>query len=121
MTDRREGVLSNPAAQARMRSRLKSRELLINNALKEWMDTPNGRLLFFWLTDDVCNSDGKSFVGDDLQTAFNEGVRNVGIEVKKRVQKISPKGYVQALGEELKRRGEDDLQKELAEETDNDD
>lgn len=120
MTTRTKGPLSNPGAQARLRSREKSRELLVNNAMKEWLDTPNGRFLFFWLVEDVCNAEGHSFVVDSKQTAFNEGVRAVGIRVKQRAQKISPRGYIQALTEELKRRGENELQKELAEEIEND-
>jgi len=116
MTDRKEGTLGNPAVQQRLRNREKNRELLVNAALKQWMDDPNGRLLFFWLVDDVCNADGGSFVINSRQTAYNEGVRAVGINLRKRVQKVCAREYVLALSEELKRRGEDELQKQLAEE-----
>jgi hypothetical protein len=119
MTERREGPLGNEAAQARLRSREKKRTLLVDTAIKEWMNSPNGRMLFFWLVEDVCNADGMSYAGDSHQTAFNEGVRAVGVDVKRRVQKVDPRGYIVALNEELKRRGENELHLELAQETDN--
>jgi hypothetical protein len=114
------GPLGNEHAQNRMRGREKKRALYVNIAIKEWMSTVNGRLLFFWLVDEVCNADGTSFVLNSAQTAFNEGVRAVGVRVRERVQKVTARDYMQALNEELARRSENELHKETAEETNDD-
>lgn len=114
MTRKNEGYLNNEQVQGKLRNRANKRELFVNEAIKEWMNSPNGRFLLFWLIDEICNTDGGSFVQNAAQTAFNEGVRAVGIKVRQRVKETTPREFVLAMGEEIQRRAEDRLQKETA-------
>lgn len=65
------------------------------------MSTATGRRFMWWLLDGVCGINSGSFVGDSHATAYNEGMRAVGIRVLQEVQRVAEGDYVHMLKEQL--------------------
>lgn len=62
----------------------------LNRALTRVMDTREGRLVLWWVVRDLSGWFEQTFTGDET-TYFNEGRRQVGTEVVKRLLGANPR------------------------------
>lgn len=70
--------------------------------IKSVLATPAGRRFIWALLDERSGVFGPSFAGEAPHTtAYREGVRSVGIELVKELQRVSPGQYVLMVAEQL--------------------
>ena len=68
--------------------------------LRAVLSTPEGRR-FAWSILSACGVYARSFTGEPLSSAFNEGRRSVGIEILERIEAQAPGSYQTMLKESL--------------------
>lgn len=80
----------------------KARDDAFDDALLWVLSDARGRRVMWWLLS-VCGVFRVSFTGNS-QTFFNEGMRNVGLQVMGRIMKVKPSVY-----EEMHRESQQDV------------
>lgn len=69
--------------------------------LRAVMSTPAGRRFVWHIIDDMAGTFGKSFTGEPLSSAFNEGRRSIGLNLMNEAQALAPDAYKLAFAEAL--------------------
>ena len=110
----REGHLSNPDAQNRLRQREKDHRRQTDADLQGVMSTPQGRRFVWRVLSHMSGAFGLSFTGNNT-TFFNEGRRSIGVELMTEAQRVAPADYVHMLNETLRAQQDDALHKKQAE------
>lgn len=83
---RKEGHLSNPAAQSKLREAQRLHAAEQKRAFRDVMTTKPGRRFVWRLITGTCRTFGPSFSVDDRNTNLNEGRRAVGIDLMTEAQ-----------------------------------
>lgn len=104
---RKEGPLSNPATQDRLRRHERLREQIRRMDMQAVMGTQAGRRFVWQVLAGRCGTFGASFTGEALTGAFNEGRRAVGLELMAALQEVCPEAYLAMLGEASSAQTED--------------
>ncbi len=76
----------------------KKRELLKKSALRNIMNTPEGRM-WMWDLLSRCGVYHSSYSSDALAMAFREGHRNIGLHLTAEINRLSPEMYAKMVGE----------------------
>lgn len=99
MAARRNAADSETLAALKRTQGLGRRQL--EQDLRALMSTPQLRRVAFHIIDKICNLHGGSYVDSPTRTAFNEGKRAVGNELRLRLMEATPLDYVHMLNEQL--------------------
>lgn len=105
MNDRVDRPLVDNAAdrkqleEAKVTERTKEKNIL--DDIGWLMSEPRGRRFMAWLLDQ-CGMDKLSWTGNS-ETFFREGCRNIGIQLKVKIDEIGPELYIKMLSETLER------------------
>src|SRR5882672_9145506 len=83
-------------AQKRESKAAKARAAQDDAAIQSIMASPGGRA---WIQDllEVCGVFRTTFTGEALQSAFNEGNRNVGLRILAAIMRACPDAYIQMM------------------------
>lgn len=82
------------------------RRLQEDDDIRSLLALPHGRRVIFRLIEETARVFSGSISTDPYATAFNEGRRDVGITLMRRVQQAAPESYIQALADALAERRE---------------
>ena len=98
MSKRTHGILANEKAQRRIREIDNQRRHQADEDLKALMQVPAFRRFFIYQVDTTCGVFDQTFTGSS-ETYWREGKRAAGIALMQDIQRIAPDEYVQALTE----------------------
>jgi hypothetical protein len=125
----REGPLSDPAVQERLRALDRRLSAIEAADLDELLRHEWGRRLYYRVTHEMCLLASGSFepggAGDDgirlaLLTARNEGIREVGQRLAREAQAVAPDLWTRMLQERIAGLAEEAHKREQAKRTEND-
>lgn len=100
------GPLASEAGQAEERAEEKRLRLQRESDRHAIMATPEGRRFMWWLLDEVAGVDNGTFAGEALHSAYAEGRRAVGRELRTLLQAEAPASYLLMLQDELTARAD---------------
>lgn len=101
MSRRRRGVAEDERRQDALRVLDRGLEAQLAEDLRAALVTPGGRRLLWWVIDGVSGAMGRSFAQDPYATAYNEGRRSVGVDVRLACERADSAAYVRMIREQL--------------------
>ncbi len=104
---RKQGHLSNPDKQARLRELEAQRERQLEEDLDAVLSTDAGRRFAWDVLDRLCNVFGGSFTDETHRTAFNEGRRSIGLDLIEGAKRVSPQLYARMVQDAFAAQAED--------------
>lgn len=83
----------------KLRNAALARQDRIAKYTRDMMASRDGRLWMGWLLGEVCHIERMSFTGNALTSAFADGERNVGLQIKSQIESQSPEHFLTMLRE----------------------
>ena len=75
------------------KSKVQNKQARLEDGFRQVMGSANGRA-FIWELLSICGLFRTSFNPSNAITAFNEGQRNIGLEIMAKVHRLKPEKYI---------------------------
>lgn len=105
---RKEGILSDAAAQGRLRETVKDRDTLVAEAIKDVMRNPSGRLALSYIINDLLGLRSVCVEGSERTAAIWEGRRLAAKLIDELLEQADTSGYDLMYVERIKRKRDDE-------------